>query len=572
MPEGRSIIRSWHYCFDAKKVEVDGDSVSYHFFKDGPTLWIDGPEFSKLKTTGLREYPPPILRCPRCCDILLIEVVFPGNPDTTSFQCRRCNGILIRLLPSDPAYGLFTGETGLTRFLNAVLDDLRNLWQRQSSHRLPETFTVERKTATEHSCPHCGHGLSCYRVSDSLTHASSDFDLCDRCHGIWLDREDLLKPEARHTMLSLSADLDSLITSDRTCPKCCDANLSTMKFKGIDIDVDFCPSCKGSWLDAGELHGFCDYLQKYDHDVIDALIDNDIFRHPQICGIVKRFSHIMHAKCAQIDQQDNELSEAYRTQRNLLGSHGALLAERPRLFGEYEIDWFWDSALMVGGDYFGIIRYTDADGGENLGICIADACGKGIPASLLMAYVDALFDTSVPRVGSPAELCKKMNGHIFANTSSDRFVTFFHGVLNLATHQFTFCNAGHNRPFFLSASGISTLDTEGAALGLFEESDYEEKSVRLSAGDRILLYTDGAVELENNAGEEFGFDRLRQAFHRYSHEPVATTMSRIVGDLRDFKPVIDPVRRAHRDDLTLLLLARLMGPSVESSVSDSPPA
>ena len=160
---------------------------------------------------------------------------------------------------------------------------------------------------------------------------------------------------------------------------------------------------------------------------------------------------------------------------------------------------------QVGGDYHDFVTVNDGV----LGIAIGDVCGKGMPAALLMAVLQATFNAQVQNHLSVKETVSRVNAHIARFTDIDKFVTFFYGELDLNSGDFTYSNAGHNSPILLRADGqIQKLTTGGLILGFMDDAPYEEQTVPMGPGDNLFFYTDGITEAQNEAEEEFGEQRL----------------------------------------------------------------
>ncbi len=164
---------------------------------------------------------------------------------------------------------------------------------------------------------------------------------------------------------------------------------------------------------------------------------------------------------------------------------------------------------QVGGDCYDVI---DLGQGRIL-ISVADVSGKGTPASLLMANVQAALralsrlDLALP------DLTARINDVIYENTSSDKFITAFFGVLDTVTGAFSFVNAGHNPPYHFSPSGVAALDAGGLILGVMPTLiPYEEGSIVMAPGDLLVLYTDGVSEALDPERQEYGVERLCALF------------------------------------------------------------
>jgi sigma-B regulation protein RsbU (phosphoserine phosphatase) len=163
------------------------------------------------------------------------------------------------------------------------------------------------------------------------------------------------------------------------------------------------------------------------------------------------------------------------------------------------------AALGVGGDYYDFL-----DLGENLGFVLADVSGKGIPAALLMANLQACFRTQAASgVRQPAELLEAVHKHFYASTGSERFATLFFGSYDDRTRRLRYANCGHCAPLLLRRAGeLRKLEPTGAVLGAFEEWNCAEDETSLDAGDTLLLYSDGVTEATSSNGDEFGEYRL----------------------------------------------------------------
>src|SRR5437773_1371979 len=183
-------------------------------------------------------------------------------------------------------------------------------------------------------------------------------------------------------------------------------------------------------------------------------------------------------------EQEREIAEAKAIQEKLLPR------EIPQMPG-YEIARAWQSARLVGGDYFDILPLDE----KTLGICIADVAGKGMPAALLMSNLQAAVRGLSSLSIAPHLLCNRLNSIVYQNTESDRFITFFYAQLEGSTGRLVYVNAGHNPPFVMRSDGShERLREGGAVLGVFASRDYEMGAAQLSPGDRVVLFTDGVTE------------------------------------------------------------------------------
>jgi len=247
---------------------------------------------------------------------------------------------------------------------------------------------------------------------------------------------------------------------------------------------------------------------------------------------------MVQSGAARLEVHEQELQRAREIQQSLLPK------EIPQLPG-IAVATAWLPALAVGGDYFDVLRIE----GNRLALCIADVSGKGIPAALLMANVQASLRASVHDLDSPARVCGIVNRMLCESIAANKFVTFFCGVLDAGTRTFRYCNAGHPYPILVSGGAVHILDQGGAALGVFPSWDYQDSSVNLKSGDRLLLFTDGITEAEEAQGEEFGVDRVAAFAKAHAASSAAELNKQLMARVSDF------CGAQFRDDATLVVLA-----------------
>ncbi|MBK9227578.1 MAG: SpoIIE family protein phosphatase [Ignavibacteria bacterium] len=168
-------------------------------------------------------------------------------------------------------------------------------------------------------------------------------------------------------------------------------------------------------------------------------------------------------------------------------------------------------AKRVGGDYFDIIKLTDC----KTAVVIADVSGKGTPASLLMATIQAAVHSYLKMYDDEsfdlASVTEKINELVYENTMPEKFITFFWGILDCKENKLKYINAGHNPPLLFRKDGIYKLDKGGFMIGILDKGiDYEVGEVSLVSGDTMVFYTDGVTEAQDVNEEEFGEDRLEK--------------------------------------------------------------
>ena len=183
----------------------------------------------------------------------------------------------------------------------------------------------------------------------------------------------------------------------------------------------------------------------------------------------------------------------------------------------------------VGGDFF---DYVDLPSGQ-FGFILGDVAGKGSPAALLAAAVLGMFSAEATYQAGAAPLMTRLNHGLFRRAIQARFLTSFYGMLG-PDGSLTYCNAGHNAPLLVSASGIRRLETGGVVLGLFEQATFEQETVTLLRGDVIVAFSDGVTEAMNPEGEEFTDDRLLACAEAHRGESPQQVMEALLADVHAF--------------------------------------
>ncbi|HET9832473.1 MAG TPA: PP2C family protein-serine/threonine phosphatase [Vicinamibacterales bacterium] len=218
-----------------------------------------------------------------------------------------------------------------------------------------------------------------------------------------------------------------------------------------------------------------------------------------------------------------------------------------------DVAGFSRPANTVGGDFYEILPLGDG----RLVTAVGDVAGKGSPASLLMALLLAMMRTLTDERLEPAELISRLNVQVCRQSPGNRFITLFYSVLDLASGELTYVNAGHTPPLLFRAEGtVERLQDGGIALGMFDQSRFQTGRVLLQPDDLLAIYSDGITEAENPKGVPFDEQGLETVLAAERRNNVAATCAAVV---RAVERHTADTRLA--DDLTLLLLRRSTVPS-----------
>ncbi len=201
----------------------------------------------------------------------------------------------------------------------------------------------------------------------------------------------------------------------------------------------------------------------------------------------------------------------------------------------------------VGGD---LVDYIELDGFRHA-VVLGDVAGKGLGAALLAAKLQATLRAIVPSATSLDDLGNRVNAIFHRDGLDNRYATLFYAELEHDSGHLRYLNAGHNPPFVIRSDGLEKLHASSYPLGILASATYEEGALDLEPGDVVVAYSDGLTEACNEAGEEFGMERLEAALPGLRNLPPEEIGSAI---LRLVDRFLGEARLT--DDLSLAILVR----------------
>jgi sigma-B regulation protein RsbU (phosphoserine phosphatase) len=254
---------------------------------------------------------------------------------------------------------------------------------------------------------------------------------------------------------------------------------------------------------------------------------------------------IENARLAEVEAAERimvrDLSQAAEIQRGVLPSQAPILPG-------VDLAGYNAACRTVGGDYYDFFPYPDG----RVALALGDVSGKGMPASLMMMSLHARVEVLAEDPGNVGSFMTRLNKATCSNCPSNRFITFFFCILDAASGEVKFANAGHNPPFVVRASGQSEmLEGGGPPLGIMAMVSYEEQTIQLGVGDLLVVYSDGVTECINMQEEEFGEERLMEVLRRHNEEPAKAIVDAVTAALLEFAAGAAPA-----DDVTLVVAKR----------------
>lgn len=290
-------------------------------------------------------------------------------------------------------------------------------------------------------------------------------------------------------------------------------------------------------------HGASDFIEKPWRN--DALLE-------------KVHSLTQHAQQARSSQRISEVErhDAHELQTRIVPQRH-LVAEGIEIFGDSI------PAGVVGGDYFGVWQPAAGE----LHFCVADVSGKGTPGALIAAMLYASVTTLSSSSNSPEAILGQVETILRNQLGEGHYLTIFYGVLDLATRVLNYVNAGHCPPIVRRNNGsVESLAPTRPVLGLMLDAGFRSERLRLSSGDRLLLYTDGVTEAANDSGEEFGAERLARILDSGGAAPLSQQWHAIMDDVREH------ANGNFADDATLLLISVCAGQHSSAQLVENQPA
>jgi len=260
---------------------------------------------------------------------------------------------------------------------------------------------------------------------------------------------------------------------------------------------------------------------------------------------------VIGANAAQIleNARLNKRTNSMEEQLNMAAEIQAnLVPDTPPQLEGYDITGSSTAAQNVGGDYYDWIPIDDT----HLAVCLGDVSGKGLPASLIMANVQATVRGQTLIDSTPNERIARSNTLLCRSIDDEHFVTMWYCVLDAAAHQLIYCSAGHEHPFLVSADGGCTrLDQGGLALGVFENIEYEQQTVGMQPDDVLVIYSDGVTDATTVADEPFGEEQLQSVIVDNRAKPAQAIVRAIVSAVENHAGNADQF-----DDVTVVVVKR----------------
>jgi phosphoserine phosphatase RsbU/P len=267
--------------------------------------------------------------------------------------------------------------------------------------------------------------------------------------------------------------------------------------------------------------------------------------HLSVCQLVARFLGLFLSSNRLPQGKHSNLVTVSDLERAREVQMSYLPSEHP-VTDRYEVYAYNQSSALVGGDYFDYFRQRE----KAIQCVIADACGHGMSAALIMSAFRAFLHSDVFRLEDLSSLYTDLNHQMYSGGQLIQYLTtvFFEYLED--AKEIRYLNAGHFEPLVVHADGTSSqLPGGGPPLGMFQDSSYEPASAGVRQGDILVLFTDGLVELKNAKDEFFGVEGILQAVAHHRTLPLPELAKGVLAAGTSFSH-----KAEHDDDLTLFLM------------------
>lgn len=277
-----------------------------------------------------------------------------------------------------------------------------------------------------------------------------------------------------------------------------------------------------------------DHLNAYSEDDLSVL--EMLSSHVAI--IIEKVR--LHEQMIEKKRIEAQLEIARQVQLELLPDHD------PELLN-FDISAYVFPTEEVSGDYYDWVRIFD----DQIGIIVADAVGKGIPAALLMSFLRASLRASVQDGYAPHVAMSKVNNLLWDSVEENQFITAIYGILDETNRTFVYSNAGHNPPLLIKPNGeYRYVEYGDTPLGMFYDARFHQHFIRFEVGQTLVIYTDGITEATNDEGEEYG----RERFAARVLSGIDLSAKRLIDHIR--KDVADFTDRKFLDDDGTLFIVK----------------
>lgn len=230
---------------------------------------------------------------------------------------------------------------------------------------------------------------------------------------------------------------------------------------------------------------------------------------------------------------DQKIQEKFNEAEGIVRHY---LKRVPEEMGNASLACLYKPLTQIGGDFYSVVPL----GNNKLGLAIGDVSGHGMPAALIMIACITMLELYGRQCPSPAEILSNVNSEIASRLENGKFVTVFYGILDTESGGLVYSSAGHHPPLLFNPErGISLLEGKGSGFGIVRrEVQYQEYTINLSPGDRLLIFTDGVLEagsLSQKTEETVFIDQLKETLNTYNRVNFEEILDNLKGQIETWE-------------------------------------
>ncbi|MBI9067046.1 MAG: SpoIIE family protein phosphatase [Salinivirgaceae bacterium] len=268
--------------------------------------------------------------------------------------------------------------------------------------------------------------------------------------------------------------------------------------------------------------------------------DDSAYLFFNLCLVYVAFSRI-----AKTEKEYLAVKQDLETARNI---QNGILPERNPKGDLYEVSSAYLPMVLIGGDYYDYQLHDES----HVGVLVADVSGHGISAALIASMLKVAFTSQRNNSKLPSVVLQQINKSLTGQLNNEFITAGYYGI-DLKNKKLTYSSAGHPPLVIFNRKNneIKELWVKGIPIGVFPETDFMEETITLEKGDRLLLYTDGILDVINNSNEMFGKDRFFGLIKDSKNLMVEDTTKTITQAIRDWSG--KELGEAFEDDITLVI-------------------
>jgi len=284
-------------------------------------------------------------------------------------------------------------------------------------------------------------------------------------------------------------------------------------------------------------------LTELTHKVAEGNLDASIVveSKDEIGKLARSFNYMLRSL-----KQNVRISEEFNIARRMQAE--MLPKAAPRLAG-LQIESLSLPATEVGGDFYDFLPFS----GNRLGVVIGDVSGKGVSGAMVMSGALSAIRFAAEERQTPDEILERSNRRLVHDMQPSMFVAVFCGIFDLDKNVLYYSNAGQTMPMLCRNGVVRVLPQsvrgDRFPLGIRQHMQFEQMQMALQAGDLLIFYTDGIVDMMNGSAEPFSFERLQQSIQQHAQEPLQALPRCLIADAEAYTGM-----REHIDDLTLMVV------------------